>query len=289
MLCTGRELLPQIKFNMNQTELKFYVDFQECIEMQDSKIPKGIKGSNWFKQLNEIGVIFNEKSGRGRVYKINDFEKYAQLLKAKVNFENPTIANKIDSTRVLRNSKGKGSFEQIAYFIIKGNFDITIQELWIPLKSYSDLFGGFLISDLSSLKGNKVALIENKKFFIEAFTIVPKDFICIHKYGRWSANDFQSLNDMQEITFFGDYDLLGLDEFLKLKEIQSKSNFFVPENFDALFNRYSQIFDGHKKFNQNLTSRVKNTVDPTIAKIRDLVLKNNRILEQEALLIPHND
>jgi hypothetical protein len=94
---------------------------------------------------------------------------------------------------------------------------------------------------------------------------------------------------MQAITFFGDYDLLGLDEFLKLKEIQSHSNFFIPDNFDTLFNSYSQIFDGNKKFNQNLTSRVKNAVDPTITKIRDLVLKNNRILEQEALLIPYND
>lgn len=274
---------------MNQTELKFYLDFQETIELVDSKIPKSVKGSNWFKQLNEIGVIYNEKSGRGRVYKINDIQKYTQLLKAKVNIENPTIENKIDSTRVLRNSKGKGNFEQIAYFIIKGNRDIIIEEFLIPLKSYSHFFGGFLINDLTKLNGNKVALIENKKFFIEAFKIVPEEFICIHKYGRWSASDFQNLNEMQAITFFGDYDLLGLDEFLKLKEIQSHSNFFIPDNFDTLFNSYSQIFDGSKKFNQNLTTRLKNVVDPTIAKIRDLVLKNNRILEQEALLIPYND
>lgn len=289
MLCTGRELLPLINLAMNQTEFKFYLDFQDCLEVNDSKIPKSIKASSWFKQLIEIGVIYNEKSGRGRVYKINNIQKYNQLLKAKVNVENPTIENKADATRVLRNSKGKAGLGQMTFFIIKGNIDFNLNEDLIPLKHYTELFGGFLINDLTSLNGSKVALIENKYFFIEAYKIVPEDFICIHKYGRWSPSDFQCLGEMEKITFFGDYDLLGLDEFLKLQEIQSHSSFFVPDNFDSLFNRYSQIFDGSKKFNQNLSSRVRNAVDPTIAKIRDLVLKNNRILEQEALLIPYND
>ena len=82
---------------------------------------------------------------------------------------------------------------------------------------------------------------------------------------------------------FSDYDLVGLNEYLEIKEANATAQLYVPDNFEDLFDKYSKGTD--KLLGQIMTEKVKVSLDPSVIEIRELVIRSNRFLEQEALFI----
>ena len=77
---------------------------------------------------------------------------------------------------------------------------------------------------------------------------------------------------------FVDYDFNGLEEFLRIKEVFDFAQLYIPENYDELFNKYSQSLKGNKA---EMTKRIKQSSDRNVIKIRESIIRNNRFLEQQ--------
>jgi hypothetical protein len=107
--------------------------------------------------------------------------------------------------------------------------------------------------------------------------LLGKSFVFIHKYGRIGKESLGSLFANQLVVFV-DYDFNGLEEFLRIKEVFDFAQLHIPENYDELFNKYSQSLKGNKA---EMTNRIKQSSDSNVIKIRESIIRNNRFLEQQ--------
>jgi len=106
------------------------------------------------------------------------------------------------------------------------------------------------------------------------------DFLFAHKYGR-IGKDSISMIQAKEILVFVDYDFNGLDEYLRIKDVFNNAELYLPQNYDELFEKYSQALSGNKA---KMSNSVKNSKDSVVIKIREQVARTNRFLEQEILV-----
>lgn len=102
----------------------------------------------------------------------------------------------------------------------------------------------FVISDERHwvYKGGRVALVENLEPFLR-FEDRFKDFdAAIYCAGRMSVRLLGWLASQTfEVVHFGDYDPVGLQEYLRLKKTSgSRANLYVPENLRELVRLYGK-------------------------------------------------
>jgi hypothetical protein len=190
-----------------------------------------------------------------------------------------SINSKFESIIKYRNSKAKKT-NQLPFYFLRGNEIVHILNDEILLNYYTDKFGAFLTSSLN-FKCEKVCFVENKESFLMAEKIFPDNWIFVHKYGRWGKKDFDGLT-ANKVIVFGDYDIIGLNEFLLIKEVIKNAEFYIPSDFMEKFNLYSKQ---NNNLNQKISENLKNASCKKIIEIRELVIKSNRFLEQEALFI----
>jgi hypothetical protein len=86
-----------------------------------------------------------------------------------------------------------------------------------------------------------------------------------------------------QIIHFGDYDPVGVDEYLRLKEKHHRVSFHIPDNIEDLFKKYGNEEILQK--NQAIYERLRESQDKQAKNIVDLMSRYNCGLEQEALLI----
>ena len=265
---------------MNPTEINFYQGLLEMNVVNQSSIPKSIINSHEFKQLLGSNILCDEKSGKGRKYFIKNHESYKQWLSRKSNFVEEAVETKFQSVGKYRDSKAV-KINQTAFYFLRGTGELRIQNELINLSYFTTHFGAFLSPSLSIECAN-VCVVENKESFLMAEKLFEGDWVFIHKYGRWGRQDFKGL-EVEQLVVFSDYDLVGLNEYLEIKEAKELAQLYVPGNFDELFEKYSRGTD--KLLGQNMTEKVKLSIEPEVIRIRELVIRRNRFLEQEALFI----
>jgi hypothetical protein len=145
------------------------------------------------------------------------------------------------------------------------------------LKSNTDRFGLFAAYQ-PIFKADKVCFVENLESFMKAESLLGNDYVYLHKYGRIGANAIKGI-EANEVMVFSDYDFIGLDEYLRIKEVFEQACLFVPADFKSFFERFCCELPEK----QIPTQRVMQSTLPEVVEIRELVLKNNRFLEQEIL------
>jgi hypothetical protein len=132
----------------------------------------------------------------------------------------------------------------------------------------------------------RVALVENIEFFFRAEELVDNlDFVLwnsgrvANKTIEWLAAKSEGL----ELIHCGDYDPVGLSEYLKLKDAcpHIQVSLFLPENLDALF-----VYGKKKRLSDQsaCVKGLRNSKDPAVRFVLSLCDKHNRGLDQEALL-----
>jgi hypothetical protein len=115
---------------------------------------------------------------------------------------------------------------------------------------------------------------------LNAERIFDLSYTFLHKYGR-IGEDFLKRIKADELLVFSDYDLTGLNEYLKIKEFFPQANLYIPDDFHLLFEKYSTELPER----QVATGKLRNCTEAVVVEIREMVLKANRFLEQEVLLI----
>jgi hypothetical protein len=160
--------------------------------------------------------------------------------------------------------------------MLRGFYIIKVNDNEINLEDYTNKFQLFACN-ADKIEAKKICIVENLDTFLVAEKLLGKNFMFLHKYGRIGKDSLGSLVTNQLLVFV-DYDFNGLEEFLRIKEVFEFAQLYIPQNYDELFQKYSQSLKGNKS---EMTNRIKQSSDNNVIKIRESIIRNNRFLEQQ--------
>ncbi|WP_136799692.1 Wadjet anti-phage system protein JetD domain-containing protein [Desulfosediminicola ganghwensis] len=257
-----------------------------------------LKNRQKLTRLIETEIVRIDYTGAGKKYVTQDSKSLASyslsifpegLDKAIVGTE-----NRIDATAVYRNSK-QGFDKQKTSVVLIRVFSphptvLRLNGQQLPAYEWCNLTGCAAITlvegDRLEVNGN-LATVENRTVFLnfdDIDTLETKIDMIIWTQGRFSRKVIDSIfvNSGCRFLHFGDYDPVGIDEYLKLKELNSRVELFVPHNLEALFK-----YGSEQLLNDSRTvyERLRSSEDPQARKVVELMSQYNRGLEHEALLI----
>ena len=259
---------------MNQTDFRTYKKLKEDSFLTEKAIPKTVLSSPHFKGLVSSLILEKTKSGRGfryEVSKINEFESFF-----KTHFpEDIEVKDKSDNVRKFRNSKVQKTVSK-PIFMLRGFDIIKVNDNEINLEDYTNKFQLFACN-ADKIEAKRICIVENLDTFLVAENLLGKSFVFLHKYGRIGKESLNCLST-KHLLVFVDYDFNGLEEFLRIKEVFDFAQLHIPENYDELFNKYSQSLKGNKA---EMTNRIKQSRDISVIRIRETIIRNNRFLEQQ--------
>ena len=272
-------------FMLKETEYNFYYKLKKQ-SVHKTEVPKTVINSDVFSNLVNSGIVGKEKVGRGHIYQIvkpSDFEKFLSSA-----FPNPGISvnNKSDNIAKFRDSKATIT-EGKRIIFLRGFENVRVNKQEINLAQYIKNFGLFAV-ELKSLETPKICFVENLDSFLEAEKIIKDGFIFLHAYGRIGSELIKSINAV-EALIFSDYDFVGLNEYLKFKSHFPNAKFFIPDNYDFLFQKFSKPLKKKDEGQQKPSEAVKNSTDEIVVKIREQVLRTNHFLEQQIVIREINE
>jgi len=250
-----------------------------------STIPKIIREADYFQNFVRTNIIVvNGNWKRGSIELKEDKRDYFEIFfNTKFSEEVTKEINRATNIKTLRNSKGRAT-ESNAIIFLRGNQKVKINGLEVDLNTHKKNFGLFSVV-LKELVCEKICFIENLHTFLNIEKLIEEDYIFVHTYGRVGAKLLDKIQT-NEVLVFSDYDFVGLDEYLKFKEKFEKTTFFIPKNYDFLFEEYSRTLkDNKKETSQNPTPRVLESTEEIVTKIRQQVYETQRFLEQEIVIL----
>ena len=250
-----------------------------------SAIPETVRKADYFQNLVESKVIVLEGNWKRGSIKLNENEQvyFDAFLSNNFPSEITQEIDKANNIKALRNSKGR-STESNTIVFLRGNQVIKINETEVDLAFHTQNFGLFSVV-LESLVCDRICFVENLYAFLNAEKAITENYVFVHTYGRVGEKLLDKIQT-QEVLVFSDYDFVGLDEYLKFKEKFKKTIFFVPENYDFLFQTYSRpLKDTKKETSQKPTERVYQSTDETVTKIRTQIYETQYFLEQEIVTL----
>ena len=262
---------------MNELNFKIYKSLYETNSISKSSIPKSVLQTDVFKNLLEAKILESSKIGRGfkiEVSKKIEFEKFF-----KTTFpEQEVNRSKSGNIKKYRNSKA-AKVDNNPIFLFRGFKSFQINNQLVNVEKSTFDFG-FFSAIPNSVDVEKICFVENLETFLNAEKLLGKEYLFAHKYGR-IGKESVSMIRAKEVLVFVDYDFNGLDEFLRIKEVFKNAELYMPNNYNEIFDMYSQSLSGNKA---KMSKKVKNSKDSTVIKIREQVARTNRFLEQEILI-----
>lgn len=269
---------------MTETEYNFFKRLKTT-KINCSKIPQIVKKSSYFRELLESNVIVIEGSLRRGSVRLNEEEHAHYETFFSDKFPHPITGefDRASNIKSLRNSKGRRT-ESNAVVFLRGEQQVLLNGIEINLEEYTKNFGLFSAS-LAHLSCEKICFVENLYSFLNAEKVIPKDYILLHTYGR-VGDDLLDKIKLEKAIVFSDYDFVGLDEYLKIKEKFEQVTFFIPGNYDALFEKYSKpLQEKGRQTSQKPTQRVLTSQDEAVVRIRSQIFETQFFLEQEVVTL----
>lgn len=143
------------------------------------------------------------------------------------------------------------------------------------------------ITDFPFIRGN-VATVEGPELFYRFDWAAVDVAVAILTYGRISGrmlNWVASPMIEGQLTHFGDYDPVGLDEYRKLKERAPRTSFYIPPNLENYFKENKFLKPELMDKSSALLPRLAETKDTSISTVLDLMRRYGGGVEQEVLLL----
>ena len=262
---------------MKEVDFKTYKLLFENKSVSKSAIPKSVLQSDIFQNLLRAEILESLKLGRGfkiEVSKENEFEKFFIT-----SFPEQHVSkSKSGNIKKYRNSKAT-KVDNNPIFLFRGFKSFQINKQLVDIEKHTCEFGLFSVIP-NSVIANKICFVENLETFLNAEKLLGNEHLFVHKYGRIGKESI-SMIKAREILVFVDYDFNGLDEYLRIKEVFTNAELYLPTNYSELFEKHSVSLKGNKA---KMSNAVKNSKDSIVMKIREQVARTNRFLEQEILI-----
>jgi len=276
--------LIQVKPKNTMTETLFkYFQMLKTEELKSSQAPKALLDNNDFQNMIDNGVIMKSSAGRGYVFVLNENKKEIYMNWFTKKFPNSDIEVTDRASSVAKFKDSKRSKEKSTIVFLRGQQKIKVNNENVDLERYTSKFG-FFACVLESLETEKLCFVENKESFLQAEKIISNDYIFVHSYGR-IGNSLLEKIQVSQVLVFSDYDYIGLNEYLKCKSIFEKTSFFIPQNYDLLFEKYAKEVNLNRRKGQKPSEKVLKSQDEVVLRICKDLERTQKFLEQESLLI----
>lgn len=247
-----------------------------------SKLPMAVLQSPDWENWLTAGLIELERSGRNRTYKVLDRDALRTIFHQKFPGEANNDGSAVDNVRAFGDSKARARVSQGVCFL-RGWQPVSLNGYTVDLGEATRQFGLFA-AVLSSLHADRICLVENLDSFLRAEKVLGTDWLLLHTYGR-IGNEWLQKIGCREMLVFSDYDFVGLDEFLRAQEAFPEAQFFMPEQYEALWVKYAKPIKKRDDGGQLATRRVSESKHPIVVAIREQLLRTGKFLEQQALFI----
>ena len=137
-----------------------------------------------------------------------------------------------------------------------------------------------------------VVTVENLETFRQVEKVVPSMEMAVYTAGRASDRMLAWLGDLARagcrILHWGDYDPVGMDEFLRLmRACDNQAELVVPADLENLFRRFGKA--DLVRDNTALLKKLRGSKHPDVASVVELMDRFGCGLEQEVLLIEELD
>ncbi len=251
----------------------------------------GARAKAALEPLFETGALEEERSGAGwriRVVNPEAVERFADVVYPQGLDVASGELGRADAVAMLRDAKrGANRFGEPV--LIRGFSDALLVSSsgGLDVQGITQLCGtaSFVITDkvVWNYKGDRVALVENLEPFLR-FEERFDDFdAAIYCAGRMSER-FLSWLEWQafDVVHFGDYDPVGLQEYLRLKgRYGSQASLYVPSNIRELVQRYGK--PELLRDSSSIFSGLRSEQDEDVARVFQCLEEFGLGLEQEVL------
>jgi hypothetical protein len=260
---------------VKEIDLKIYLSLlSEALQL--SKLPKSVLHSQNFKNLLTTNVLEKISVGKGSVITV----RKSEILKGFINTHFPDYEIETDSKSAnvakFRDSKATQIINEPIFFL-RGFINVQVNGEKVDLNAFTQKFGLFTVKN-PVIETSKICFVENLESFLKAEELLGRSYIFLHKYGRIGSSSISGIK-ATEILVFSDYDYTGLNEYLNIKRIFEDAIFYMPENFDEIFNKYSKL----SPKNIMIPEKVSKSNDSVVKAVREKSISTNRFLEQEIL------
>lgn len=245
--------------------------------------------------LLDGGVLAWERSGAGQRLIVRNTRAFAEFLSQTFPHsqqEAAGLASRIQGVARFRDSKAlKSDSPEIVTVRGLQNGMLHCNNEPIDIATCTRTHGVFafaLHEDAYHIRGH-VALVENPAMFIGYERLNARADMAIYACGRVSDRLVDWLTacaDGLHLVHLGDYDPVGLSEYLRLrKRLGNHVSFYEPANLSDLFRRYAKADLLRKPNSQTLLRRLRDSNETVVKRVIALMDEFNGGLEQEALLV----
>jgi len=136
---------------------------------------------------------------------------------------------------------------------------------------------------------DNAVIVENFEVFLHVDELLPALDAALYAAGRLSRRTIEWLTtlDDAQILHMGDYDPVGLDEYLRLRQaLGPRVTLHIPTDLDDFEDRVRRY--GRPDLLQtsaDLLATVRRRADPAVNQVLEILDRHGKALEQEALLI----
>ncbi|MGH7440571.1 MAG: DUF7281 domain-containing protein [Polyangiaceae bacterium] len=246
--------------------------------------------------LFDVGVLV-QTTGKGpRRVEVRDrpalVEWIAKKYPAGLDGVTPGLPPRAASVARTRNSKrGEALAARLVHMRGFGSTVLTRDAQVLPLATLTAAYGvvGIVVGETPpwSLAG-RLAIVENVELFMHLERLgVSLDAALLVPSGRLERRLMSWLASQEDLQLlhFGDYDPVGLDEYLRLREVLGpRVGLHVPEDLELRVREHGQREILAKS--AAVLERVRRSQDEVVLRVMDIVDRHGLGLEQEGLLIP---
>ena len=133
-----------------------------------------------------------------------------------------------------------------------------------------------------------LALVENLELFLYAEEVVPGIDGALWTAGRFDQRALDWIAGMPScrVLHVGDYDPVGLDEYLRVRAVlpKGRASLFVPHDFERRLATYGKVDLLERSV--AVLERVRRDAPRELRAVLEVMDRHGKALEQEALLIP---
>jgi hypothetical protein len=133
-----------------------------------------------------------------------------------------------------------------------------------------------------------LGLVENFEMFMHAEEVIPGIDAVLWTAGRFSQRRLDWIAAMPEVevVHLGDYDPVGLDEYMRVRTTmpRGRARLFVPDDFEERLMRFGK--SDLLIASSAVLERVRATASPEVRAVLEVMDRHGKALEQEGLLIP---
>jgi hypothetical protein len=265
--------------------------------MEEGSVPRSQLSDRSLKDLQSLfdgGALSQARSGGGLVVEVKNPETLAAFYRKRYPSDGKDVTGppRARAVGMLRNAKrvGRTNMEPV---LVRAINQVVSSRNGNPvnlLEITRQTGSACLILEQGQFWSMQatMAIVENLECFLHFERMGVAADLAMYAAGRLSELALQWLSSPElsdcQLVHCGDYDPVGLDEFLRLKKaVGDRVKLHIPSNLRELVAKYGRpqlISDS-----ESILKRLRESADPNVCEVVEILDETGCGLEQEALLI----